>query len=442
MKLFKILSILLCTCCTSLFFFPFEFDALPGLNTKKILAVIGLLFLGYNLSRQKSGMIQKEIFLLFGCAALVSLIGLCSITLNNTPDYSYASYIMSMWVWLSAAYAVCSIVKMTHRKISFYHVTNYLIAVCVLQCFLALFIDSNESLKMIIDNYINQGEDFLNSSNVKRLYGIGASLDVAGSRFAVVLVLITYINLNSNQFSSRSYQPLYLASFLIIAIVGNMIARTTTVGLILALCYWIINLNRQWHELKGNYKYIAYSIIVIALIIPITVYLYDNVPSIHKNLRFAFEGFFSLAETGEWSVASNDKLRTMYVFPDNLKTWIIGDGYFSSPRDIDPYFIKKIVGGYYMGTDVGYLRFIFYFGLSGLIAFSTLIYYAYRICAQKFPIYKNLFLLFLLINFIVWFKVATDIFLVFALFITMESEEEEEENSKENTVYEIQEQKQ
>lgn len=59
----------------------------------------------------------------------------------------------------------------------------------------------------------------------------------------------------------------------------------------------------------------------------------------------------------------------MYVFPDNLKTWIIGDGYFSNPYNTDPFYIGTRSRGYYMGTDVGYLRFIFYFGLIGLSAF-------------------------------------------------------------------------
>lgn len=50
----------------------------------------------------------------------------------------------------------------------------------------------------------------------------------------------------------------------------------------------------------------------------------------------------------------------MYVFPDNLKTWIIGDGYFNGPEDSDPYYTGEIWDiGYYKGTDVGYLRFIF-----------------------------------------------------------------------------------
>ena len=123
-------------------------------------------------------------------------------------------------------------------------------------------------------------------------------------------------------------------------------------------------------------------------------------------------------------------MNVMVVFPDNLKTWLIGDGYFSNPGEIDPYFIGEIVGGYYKGTDIGYLRFIFYFGLIGLLAFMTYFCRVTQICVRKFRRYDVLFMALLAVNFIVWFKVATDIFLVFALMLLVDTTEDAEYNSK------------
>ena len=99
----------------------------------------------------------------------------------------------------------------------------------------------------------------------------------------------------------------------------------------------------------------------------------------------------------------------MYVFPDNMKTWLIGDGYFSAPRDVDPYFVGKLVGGYYMGTDVGYLRFIFYFGIIGLLAISSVIIKAGTMMMKVHPYDNTVFVFLMLVNFICWFKVATDL---------------------------------
>lgn len=154
------------------------------------------------------------------------------------------------------------------------------------------------------------------------------------------------------------------------------------------------------------------------IIVPLSTYLYSNNEQFYKLFRFAFEGFFNYVEYGEWETASTDKLRTMYVFPDTLKTWIIGDGYFSNPHYSDPNYVGKTTKlGYYMGTDVGYLRFIFYFGMIGLLAFSAFMIYSAKICMKNLSPYKDLFVLLLLSNFVIWFKVSTDIFLVFALFI-------------------------
>ena len=78
------------------------------------------------------------------------------------------------------------------------------------------------------------------------------------------------------------------------------------------------------------------------------IYRYNASAAFRENVRFAFEGFFSLAEKGTWDVHSNNILKNMYVFPDNIKTWIIGDGYMENPRSTDPYYVGKIYGGYYM----------------------------------------------------------------------------------------------
>ena len=76
-----------------------------------------------------------------------------------------------------------------------------------------------------------------------------------------------------------------------------------------------------------------------------------------------------------------------------------------------------------MGTDVGYLRFIFYFGIFGLFTFIYFFIALTSNCMKKFPSQGVLFLLFLAINLIGWFKVSTDIFLVFAPFLLIDKEE-------------------
>lgn len=432
MYLTNILRGIFLTILTSLYFFPFEFSFLPGVNTKMMLAAAGLVLLGLQLARQeKKSEVNNDFFTLSLFAAGVSIIGWFSITVNNTPDTAYANYIVSMWVWLGGAYMLTKVIRQMHGYLSVVLIVNYLIAVCVVQCVLALFIDSYPSLKSLVDAYVLQGQDFLNG--VKRLYGIGASLDVAGSRFAAVLIMIAFVTASVGNTELRKCIPLYLGCFFIIAIVGNMVARTTTVGLGLAVVCWFIM--AIWNKISGrisrnNSRFWKWILMTTVFAIGISVFLYNTNPDVEKKMRFAFEGFFSLFESGEWEVSSNEKLKTMYVFPETLKTWIIGDGYFSNPRDVDPFFIGKEIGGYYMGTDVGYLRFIFYFGVIGLFAMIAFIFKAGQACFKNLPGYKLMFALLLLANYVIWFKVSTDIFLVFALFLMVRSDEEERFNKR------------
>ena len=126
-------------------------------------------------------------------------------------------------------------------------------------------------------------------------------------------------------------------------------------------------------------------------------------------IRYGFEAFFSLIEKGELTTGSTDKLNTMWVFPDNLKTWIIGDGWFYDPFG----------RGFYMFTDIGYLRFIFYCGVLGLLVFSLFLFYVVKVLADLYPRYRMAFYLLLLLGFIIWIKVSTDLFQFYALFIAM-----------------------
>lgn len=428
MLLMNLLRGIFLTVLTSLYFFPFEFSFLPGVNTKMMMAVVGLIVLIIQLAKQeKKSEVNSDFFMLSLFSAVTSLIGWISITINNTPDTAYATYLISMWVWLGGAYMLASTIRQLHGHLSVVLLVNYLTAVCVLQCMLALVIDTSPVVKNIVDTYIQQGQDFLNQTNVRRLYGIGASLDVAGSRFAAVLIMITFIIATIEKTYLQRYIPLYMVCFFVIAIVGNMIARTTTVGLGLAIVCWLImtKMSRIKENVLSHSRLWGWLVLILVVVIGLSVFLYNTNPEVEKKMRFAFEGFFSLFEQGKWEVSSNDKLKTMYVFPETLKTWVIGDGYFSNPRDVDPFFIGKETGGYYMGTDVGYLRFIFYFGVIGLIAMIIVIFKAGKICIKKFFRYKIMFVLLLAANYIIWFKVSTDIFLVFALFLMVRHDEEE-----------------
>lgn len=415
----KVVMVLLTLVIVSFFYYPFDAFFLPqGNNTKKVLGALGIILCLVQCVIRREFRLPKSYVSIFILSGVVSLVAMFAMTFNGTIDDAYAGYYMSMAVWLSAAFVVCSMIKWTHGEINVELLCNYLIAISVIQCFLALAIDNNEVLKTFVDTKIQRGHEMMDE--LKRLYGIGCGLDTAGIHFSLCLIMIAFIVKRSAEKIKSVGLLLYFFSYVVIVVVGSMIARTTYVGVVLSIAFVVLDQDYTHMTInKTTMKTIGLLSLTIILGIIVFVIGYRTDPGIRHWLRFAFEGFFNLFERGEYSVASTETLETMYVFPDALKTWIVGDGYFSNPYWSDPYYLWQGQNrrGFYMGTDVGYLRFIFYFGMIGLVAFSIFFVDCARQTYKLLPRYGMLILFTLLAGFAVWLKVATDVFFQFALFL-------------------------
>ena len=402
----------------SCYFFPFGFTFLPeALNTKIMLAILGIPLLFMECMNMKELVLSKELLITIMFAILFSLFGYISVDVNHSTDYSYANYWISFATWFLGAYSTCLIIRHLHGYVNFRLVFNYLIGICVAQCFLALAIDNIISFKTLIDTYISQSTvaevEFLNDAD--RLYGIGAAVDVAGTRFSIVLIGLAAVLITTKRGNAVvSSSLIYWSAFVIISIVGNMMSRTTTVGMVMALFYIAFYSGLLSANIGLNKIKMWRTILIVTLIlVSIAVYFYNTDSLIREQLRFGFEGFFNWVEMGEWTTGSTERLNSvMWIWPapNDYKTWIIGKALFSNWYDV--------------GTDIGYCRFIFYNGLLGLITFSLFFVYNAWVCAQKFPTYKLFFLMLLALSFIIWMKVATDLFLIYALLYCLDDERE------------------
>lgn len=425
-----IVGAIITTILMSFFFFPIQLSILPSVNTKMGLAALGLLWLIVNMARGNKAEFTNDIFVSSFLALLVSLVGQISIILNNTHDTAYSSYIVSMWVWLGAAYFCVSMIRLVHGKASIKLIINYLVAVCTFQCVSAIMIEHIPAVRAFAIRHIVAFSGIADMGEMlekKRLFGFGACLDVAGSRFAAALIMIAYLLTNTKDESVVRFSPIYLLCFMVLSVIGNMMARTTIAGDIAALLIWTIQGIKLRLGNSGRYilKWFAFLLVVA---IASATFFYNTNDIVREDIRFAFEGFFSLVETGHWQTNSNDMLMHHYIFPDNVKTWLIGDGFFGTPLKFDPYYVGTNYSGFYKGTDVGYCRFIFYFGLIGLLLFSSFIVTVGYYCSQKNREYSILFAFIVILNFVVWLKVSTDVFLVFALFLCLTKEEQKNES--------------
>ena len=405
------------TIVVSCYIFPFSFMFLPiGLNTKIMLAVIGLAAFAWDSTQQHAVKISRTV-LISGLIALVfSVWCFFSVTVNGSHQHEYDNYIVSFITWMAGAYGVYFLIRICHDKADLPLITRYLALVCVSQCILSLLIDNIPAVESIVKAIVNQGYDFYERDH--RLYGIGFALDPAGVRMSAVLVLIAHqITQQSRNGNAGSASWLFFA-FVVIVVIGSMVSRTTIVGTALGLGYILVTnsmIERGGFVSTRQISLFAILFILIGITIFISVLLYNSSEVFHSNLRFAFEGFFNWAETGVWSTTSTNILEEMWIWPErgDIRTWWIGAG---------------IIGVFKINSDIGYCNFVFYCGIIGLVIYSLYFVYNHLSLNRK---YNNFFLTSLLlcaVTFIVWSKVQTDIFFIDALLLCMEGDIIDSEN--------------
>ncbi|MDR0542768.1 MAG: hypothetical protein LBH19_11250 [Dysgonamonadaceae bacterium] len=386
-----------------------------------ILAAVAVILIIFESGRRRQVGYSKDLLGATVLALLFSFLCFVAADYNDTHDYSYATYFVSFFVWLGGAYTVCGIIRMLHGEATFKLLTYYLVGVCVVQCILAMMIDKMPAFQSFVDAYIFQGQDFL--QDVNRLYGIGASLDPAGIRFGVVALMIAFVLFNEESIrSNKTIKTVMIFLFFVIAVMGNMVSRTTSVGVIMGLAYMLYRMNVIKTVIKKDILSMWGILLpVLAIAIVILVYLYNTDDHVYRLLRFAFEGFFNWVETGEWKTSSTDKLNnTMWIWPGDLKTWFIGTGLF---------------GNFVFSTDIGYCRFILYCGLCGFSVFALFFLYNAFVIIQRLRTYRLFCIALCIFGFIIWLKVATDIFLIYALFYCMDRERRDTgEHLREETV--------
>lgn len=367
----------------------------------------------YNTIRTKDYAFSNGLLYALMITGVFALVNFISLIINNSNDYSYASYPASALVWIVSAYGAITFVRWTHGKVTIELVVRYLAGGAAFHCILSQLIDRNESIKKFVDSIFYVSFDM---DEMQRLYSFGVGLDPAGVRFAVILIMIAgVLTLSKVVKRSVGLMVFYFLCFAIISVLGNIISRTTTVGMGLGLLVFALSTGLYKFVIKvGKIKIMRVFGVMLAIGIPTVIYYYNVNPSFQKQIEYGFEGFFNLFESGEFQTSSTDELSTMWVWPHDTQTWLIGSGRFGS-RDL---------GNYYYFSDIGYCRFVSYSGLIGITVFGLYFIYNAVYFSIRYPRYRYIFLLMIVVTFVIWTKVATDIFQLYALFYAFTDEEE------------------
>lgn len=364
------------------YLYSVAFSFIPGyIGSRVLLGILG--FILFALTHTKyifsCTLLQRQTF-----GILISIIIWSSFVLfiNSTSDYAFVTYPISVIAIFFSSYFVYRVLRKL-EKYNFSSLSSLVVSAVSLQILISLVMFLVPSIKSFLFSFISVPSnelDVIEWNSGIRLIGFGSTFFGAGIINGFAILLLVH-KLKSFSFHFISYLKCFWLLFFIL-LGGVFMSRTSVLGFFVGLLLLIDKKTVFW---KKHTNYLLCSIITVFFVTYFCFMLSSGlVDSFEVLSSYAFEAIYNYSDTGNTSSVSTNRLLEMYqTYPNNIFTWIFGDGHYSDPFG----------NGYYMQVDVGYSRLIFYFGLVGLVLFFLFQFYLVRNAIRSFPNATKLFVL-------------------------------------------------
>ncbi|MES2654548.1 MAG: hypothetical protein V4620_03110 [Bacteroidota bacterium] len=395
------------------YLYPTLFVFVPGgISTRLLICSIGLIIASITyfnkLKDLETFFLKKEQIITFNFLIALASISIISLLINGTSDMEYIKYMLSMLFIYFSYIPIKILINKYFGAINIFFISNLIINAVLIQIVVALsmyifpvFGNFIKSIQIIDDADLGRLSQVLEF----RLVGLGTKFFASGIINAFTLILIAF-NIRERKLNFTQLIK-YTILFIVIFAIGMMMSRTTLIGAILGLIYIMLpNITKKGISFHNSWQFILLLIIIPLFFISFFIIALPEFTKQFQSLfKFGFELFINFSETGKVTSESTEDLKTMYIFPDHLKTYIIGDGKFTGDGG-------KTVS-YYMGTDVGYLRLIYYFGVIGLLIYFL---FQYFVIKTSFKNHRLLVFFIFILLVILNLKGVADLFYLSILF--------------------------
>ena len=393
-----------------LYLFPFQLKALP-LSNVRILQITGLVCLFIYIIHHRR--IPRSIitYIFWGCC--VFFLGVMSVVINGSGQFDFAlSKGIYIILYASSSFFIIGLMKKAYKPFLPLHAFESLVWVTAIQAVISLLFFCFPNILEVYNSIVildDEASEKIETLNAFRLTGVG-SVQYANAAvhygIALWFLILLYFSRGSS-FYCQSWLIYILAP--LFCVCGVLSARTFFIILLLTVVYvvYLVGYNNIYLVLKTLRK-----VFIPILLAGSCVIFYMVAHNLDFILEWAMELFINWADSGNIESASTNELKEMYVLPRTIKTWIIGDGMSSNE-----------FGGFYMGSDVGYIRSLYYWGIIGSIVYYVAHYKYVSVLKDLFNDVK----IKRLINIIfVWFFIynmkefwAVEPYWVFLLFVAL-----------------------
>jgi len=344
--------------------YPVVLKGIP-FSLARVSQLIGLsisFYLFYIKKKTKINVYLLKVIVLYFLLSFISIIALLR---SGYFEFSFFKEVFSPILFVSSSFFLYKLVCILNLNITQTKLIELVIICGVMQSVVSLIMFFDNDLYNTIMSYIVLDKDLSERVGLVeyRLMGIGNSVWLAGFNYGINLfMLITLPYLNDSKI--YKYKLIYILFILLIIVAGILSARTFFVSIFIGVVYLIwLNKDKLMLLISKSVKVLIY-IIILSLILYNTIDL-KYTERFDKIFNWAFEFIINYINNGTIETTStNHMFKDMYIFPHNIVTWLIGDGFFMDPSGI-----------YYKGTDIGYIRVLFYFGMIGLILYYFSMFY-------------------------------------------------------------------
>ena len=317
--------------------------------------------------------INRTMLQIIICGIIIFTVGFCSSNiLNSDGDLDVAKRGILMILDLFFGLLVTFLLRKSKEKYSLYTLIELLINITIIQAIISIIFFLSPT---ICENYLRLIEvrdiSRMEKMSAFRIIGVG---DVRYATGAVQYGLMIWGVIALRHSRYGFYGNHKNVSYIVISLftlLGIMSGRVFFVLFAVTILY-LVALNKGRFILAAK-EYLVTFVPTIILGGVAFIYLFSENEDL---IKWAFEIFINLNDSGSLETASTDKLYDMYIFPDTVKTWLIGDG-----KSVNEY------GGFYMFTDAGYVRSVFYWGLIGTAIFIAVQYSLYsrfkKLCESR-----------------------------------------------------------
>lgn len=359
----------------SIFVFIFPFKAY-GIDPRWIIFIIYLALCRKD--KFNPFLIRYRVLRVIKYPLLMALLSIVGIIINGTADFTFIYFPIQIIYLLILAFCIFKIFSHYYKKIDYYVITKYYISCLLIQSIIASAMFVNESFRDLMFDF--QGfvvtERVLQMFLGVRLIGLGCFYFGAGVIYGLGLILLIPVMFKEQK---KSKLVKLILIYLFLFAVGCFFARTCMIGLAVSALMIISCLIKPKVRHRA-YQIINQFILWSSLIIISMVSIYMASPKLQEDygkiIDFGFEAFINLSENGELSTKSSDGLQEEHlkILPDKINTYLLGDTQW---MDGDHY---------YKGSDVGYIRLLFFFGIGGIVLFLS---YQYSVLTTLCSIYNN-----------------------------------------------------